>query len=101
MGALTDAFEGKMVGGDCSLKAKVLRDREKYNEKIPFKERKEKIEKYFKTNVDIILENKKIRSEAERGERDTIDRYCNRELNMKWNRMIGPWLNSRLRKLKQ
>jgi hypothetical protein len=58
----------------------VLRDREKYNEKIPFKERKEKIEKYFKTNVDIILENKRIMSEAERGERDAIDRYCNREL---------------------
>jgi hypothetical protein len=58
----------------------VLRDREKYNEKIPFKERKERIEEYFKTNVDLILENKKIMSAAEKGEKDAIDRYCNREL---------------------
>jgi hypothetical protein len=39
MGILVDAFGEKMVGGDLSLKAKVLRDREKYNEKIPFKEK--------------------------------------------------------------
>jgi hypothetical protein len=80
MGNLTDAFEGKMVGGDLALKAKVLRDREKYIERIPFKEKKEKIEKHFKTNVDLILENGKIMSVAERSERNAIDRYCHREL---------------------
>jgi hypothetical protein len=69
-----------MVGGDLSLKAKVLRDKEKYNEKIPFKEKREKLEKHFKTNVDLILENGKIMSAAERGEKNAIDRYCHREL---------------------
>jgi hypothetical protein len=40
MGNLTDAIEDKMVGGDLALKAKVLRDREKHIERIPFKEKK-------------------------------------------------------------
>jgi hypothetical protein len=73
MGNLTDAFEGKMVEEDMALKAKILRDREKHIERIPFKEKKEKLEKHFKTNVELILENERIMSAAERGEKDAID----------------------------
>jgi hypothetical protein len=80
MGNFIDAFEGKLVEGDLSLKAKVLREREKYNEKIPFKEKRDKIEKHFKTNVELILENGRIMSAADRGEKDAIDRYCHPEL---------------------
>jgi hypothetical protein len=43
MGNLTDAFDGKMVGVDMALKAKILRDREKPVERIPFKEKKERL----------------------------------------------------------
>jgi hypothetical protein len=40
MGNLTDTFDGKMVGGDMALKVKILRNREKNIERIPFKEKK-------------------------------------------------------------
>jgi hypothetical protein len=81
MGKLEDAIGDKMVGGDMSLKNKILRDREKYKEKKTFKERKEKLETHLKTNVEVMLENRKIMlSTNEREELNSIDRKCYREL---------------------
>jgi hypothetical protein len=80
MGKYVDALDDNMVGGDMALKAKMLEDRKKHIEKIPFIEKKEILEKHFKTNVEQILENGRIISSAERSEKDAIDRKCHREL---------------------
>jgi hypothetical protein len=70
-----------MIDGDMSLKSKVLRERKEYIERKIFKERKENLEDFFKTNVDVMLENQKIiLSVNERGELNAMTRKCYREL---------------------
>jgi hypothetical protein len=57
----------------------ILRSREKHIERIPFKEKRKTLEKHFKTNVELILENGRIISSAEKSEKDAIDRKCHSE----------------------
>jgi hypothetical protein len=68
MRKLDDAVDENMMGGDMSLKTKIIYGRKKHLEKISFEEKKNKLEKYFKTNVDLILENKRIMSSVERND---------------------------------
>jgi hypothetical protein len=70
-----------MVGGDMSLKSKIIKDRKKHIEKKIFEEKRDTLEEFFKTNIEIMLENKKtILSVQEKEEMEAIDRKCYREL---------------------
>jgi hypothetical protein len=80
MGKFDDALDDNMMGRDMALKAKMLEDRKKHIQKIPFIKKKVTLENNFKTNVDLILKNARIISSAEKNEKDAIDRKCHREL---------------------
>jgi hypothetical protein len=48
MGKLDDALDENIMEGDMLLKAKIIKDREKHIERIPFKEKKDKLENILK-----------------------------------------------------
>jgi hypothetical protein len=81
MGKLEDSINDKMFGGDMSLKAKIEKDRKKFDERFPFKEKKEKLDAFFKTNIEIRLENRKaMLSVEERNSLNAQERKNYREL---------------------
>jgi hypothetical protein len=74
-------FDDKMLGGDYSLKAKIQKDRILFNETKPFRNKKESIEKKFKTNIENMLEEGRIREGPKRIEElNAIGRKFEREL---------------------
>jgi hypothetical protein len=62
MGKFSDAVDESMVGGDRSLKEKIVKDRKIHLEKKTFEERRNNLEEFFKTNVELMLENRRIMS---------------------------------------
>jgi hypothetical protein len=101
MGKLDDALDKNMMGRDISLTAKIIKDRERHIERIQFEERKSKIEEFSKTNVDLILKNKRIMSSVEISEMNAIERKCSENSNKKWILMNVPLINSLVVKRKQ
>jgi hypothetical protein len=84
----------KLIGSDMELKKKIIRDREKHVEKKSFEERRSNLEEFFKTSVEIMLENKKmILSIQERENLKTLDRKCYRELKYEMDSFIWTLLN--------
>jgi hypothetical protein len=73
IGTRLDLIDDNILDGDYSLKAKIQKERTEkpkqiYNEKKPFKEKKNAIEEFFKTNVENMIEDRKIRFDRERKE---------------------------------
>jgi hypothetical protein len=67
-GTQLEIIYNNMLDGDYSLKTKILKKGKIYCEKKSFKERKEVIEEFIKSNVEEMPENKKcILSAEERG----------------------------------
>jgi hypothetical protein len=62
----------------------IVKKRKKHIEKKTFDEKRETLEEFFKTKVDIMLESKKIiYSVHQREEKRAVDRKCYRELKYK------------------
>jgi hypothetical protein len=47
MGDLDSTVDDSMLGGEMALKTKILKGKEKYYERKPFKEKKDKLKKIF------------------------------------------------------
>jgi hypothetical protein len=60
MGSLKDSIDDTMIGRDMSLKSKIINDRENHYERKRFKEKRDKLEEFFKSNVEMMMENRKI-----------------------------------------
>jgi hypothetical protein len=60
MGKMEDIIDETMFGVGMSLKAKIEKDSDKFYERKQFKEKKEKLEEFFKTNIKTMDDNRKI-----------------------------------------
>jgi hypothetical protein len=70
-----------MLGDSISLKAELEKAKTEPNKGTQFAEKKKKIEDFFKTNVDMMLESRKVMLEVEeRNELNKINRLNYREL---------------------
>jgi hypothetical protein len=64
-----ETTDENMLGGSYPLKAKI--GKERLYERKPFKEKKEKLENFFKSNIENMFEDRKYRIYAER--KDELD----------------------------
>jgi hypothetical protein len=79
-------IDENMLGDDNSLKAKIEKERTLFNKKKSFKEKKEAIKEFFKSNVKSMLKDRKVRiSIEEREELNVLERKFFRELRYERN----------------